>query len=86
MWLAHGRYVSCLWASSPWMPKFRQFLADFGLEKEYLAIFFEKKVARIYIRPIGPTWRGLKSKNKTFLFLVSDQCAPYRCPALFSLC
>ena len=26
------------------MPKFRQFLADFGLEKEYLAIFSKKKL------------------------------------------
>ena len=44
MWLAHGRYVSCLWASSPWMPKFGQILADFGLEREYLAVFFQKKL------------------------------------------
>ena len=43
MWLVHGQYVSCLLASSPWMPKLGQFLADFGLEKEYLAIFSEKK-------------------------------------------
>ena len=47
MWLGHERYVSCLWTSSPWMRKFGQFLVDFGLEREYLAIFSKRKVARI---------------------------------------
>ena len=42
MWLTHGRYVLCLWEISQWMPKC-EFLANFGLEREYLAFFFEKK-------------------------------------------
>ena len=36
MWLVHGI------GDLPWMPKFGQFLADFGLKREYLVIFFKK--------------------------------------------
>ena len=44
MWLVHGRYVSCLWASLPWIPKFGQLLDAFGLEMEFLAFFSKKKL------------------------------------------
>ena len=33
-----AQYVSCLWASSPWMPKFGQYLAGFGLERQDMAV------------------------------------------------
>ena len=39
------------------MPKFGQFLDDFGLEREYLAIFFEKKLYVSKLDLLGqPGW------------------------------